>query len=265
MPDAARFAGRVALVTGGASGLGFATARRLRDEGARVAILDLPAARPADAASQLGPSVLGIEADVTDAAQVSRAVERIEAALGPIDALVTSAGVSRVGSVLDTEPAAFAKVVDVNLTGSFVTVQAVARRMAPRRRGRIVLLGSITGTRVWNDRAAYAASKGGVIALAKACAVDLAPYGIAVNSVTPGPVATPQTAGLHGPTIRRAVEAAVPMGRYGEPGEIAAAIAWLLSDDAGFVTGHDLVVDGALTAAAIRYDRTRAEREPPAE
>src|SRR6188474_2044907 len=103
MSDATRFAGRVALVTGGASGLGFATARRLRDEGARVAIVDLPAARPADAATQLGPSVLGIYADVTDAAQVAHAVDRVEVALGPIDALVTSAGVSCVGSVLDTE------------------------------------------------------------------------------------------------------------------------------------------------------------------
>ena len=265
MSDAARFSGRVALVTGGASGLGFATARRLRDEGARVGIVDLPSARPADAATQLGHAVLGIDADVTDTAQVAHAVDRIEVALGPIDALVTSAGVSHVGSVLDTEPDAFAAVIAVNLTGTFVTVQAVARRMMTRRRGRIVLLGSITGTRVWNDRAAYAASKGGVIALAKACAVDLAPWGIGVNSVSPGPVATPQTAGLHGPTIRRAVESAVPMGRYGEPDEIAAAIVWLLSGDAGFVTGHDLVVDGALTAAAIRYDRTRAEREPPVE
>ena len=261
MSDAARFAGRVALVTGGASGLGFATARRLRDEGARVAIVDLPAARPADAAAQLGSSVLGVEADVTDAAQVTSAVERVEAAVGAIDALVTSAGVSRVGNVLDTEPGAFAQVIDVNLTGSFLAVQAVARRMAPRRRGRIVLLGSISGSRAWNDRVAYVASKGGVIALARACAVDLAPYGIAVNSVSPGPVATPQTAGLHGPTIRRAVESAVPMGRYGEPDEIAAAIAWLLSDDARFVTGHDLVVDGALTAASIRYDRARADPE----
>ncbi len=261
MPDAARFAGRVALVTGGASGLGLATARRLGDEGARVAIVDLPAARPADAASHLGSSALGLEADVTDAAQVDAAVARVEVALGPIDALVTSAGISRVGSVLDTTPEDFERVLAVNLTGTFVVVQAVARRMVARRRGRIVLLGSITGSRVWNDRAAYAASKGGVIALAKACAVDLAPYGIAVNSVSPGPVATPQTADLHGPTIRRAVESAVPMARYGEPDEIAAAIAWLLCDDSRFVSGHDLVVDGALTAAAIRYDRVRADRE----
>jgi 3-oxoacyl-[acyl-carrier protein] reductase len=260
MPDA-RFAGRVALVTGGASGLGFATARRLREEGARVAIVDLAAARPADAASQLGPSILGVDADVTDAGAIERAVGRVEAAVGAIDALVTSAGVSRVGNVLDTEPEDFAKVIAVNLTGTFLAVQAVARRMATRKRGRIVLLGSISGSRAWNDRAAYVASKGGVIALARACAVDLAPFGIAVNSVSPGPVATPQTAGLHGPTIRRAVEAAVPMGRYGEPDEIAAAIAWLLSDDARFVTGHDLVVDGALTAASIRYDRARADRE----
>lgn len=261
MSDAPRFAGRIALVTGGASGLGLATARRLHDEGARVAIVDLPAARPVDAASQLGPRVLGVEADVTDAAQVAAAVERVEVAIGAIDALVTSAGVSRVGNVLDTGPEAFAQVIDVNLTGTFLAVQAVARRMAPRGRGRIVLIGSISGSRAWNDRVAYVASKGGVIALARSCAVDLAAHGIAVNSVSPGPVATPQTAGLHGPTIRRAVESTVPMGRYAEPEEIAAAIAWLLSEDARFVSGHDLVVDGALTAASVRYDRARADGE----
>ena len=123
------------------------------------------------------------------------------------------------------------------------------------------MLASITGTRVWTARAAYAASKGGVIAFMKACAVDLAAHGITVNSVSPGPIATPQTAELHGPTIRRAVEAAVPLGRYGDAEEAAAAIAFLLSDDARFVSGHDLVVDGALTAAAIRYDRARADAE----
>ncbi|CAG1005270.1 dihydroanticapsin dehydrogenase [Burkholderiales bacterium] len=261
MSDAARFAGRVAIVTGGASGLGLATARRLHGEGARVAILDLPAARPSDAAARIARTALGLEADVTDAHQVGVAVERATSMLGPVDALVTSAGVSRVGNVLDTTPDEFARVLAVNLTGTFVVVQAVAQRMVARRRGRIVLLGSISGTRIWNDRAAYAASKGGVVALAKSCAVDLAPHGIAVNSVSPGPIATPQTAALHGPTIRGAVEAAVPMARYGTPDEVAAAVVWLLSDDARFVTGHDLVVDGGLTAAAIRYDRGRADGE----
>jgi NAD(P)-dependent dehydrogenase (short-subunit alcohol dehydrogenase family) len=261
MSEGGRFGGRVALVTGGASGLGFATASRLHAEGARVVLVDLDATAATVAAARLGPDAIGIAADVTDPAAIETAVADAEKRAGPIDALVTSAGMSRQGDVLDTTPSDFARVVAVNLTGTFLAVQAVAKRMVARKRGRIVMLGSISGSRVWNARTAYVASKGGVIALAKSCAVDLAPHGITVNSVSPGPIATPQTAALHGRTIRAAVESAVPMARYGTPEEVADTIAFLLSDDARFVTGHDLVVDGGLTSAAIRYDRAGADAE----
>ena len=264
MSEAApRFDGRVVLITGGASGLGLAAAHRLAGEGAHVVLLDLPGPRLAEAVASLALPARGaaVPVDVTDAAALDAAVAHVAATHGRIDGLVTSAGVSRVGSVLDTTPAEWAQVLAVNLTGTFNATRAAARHMAERRAGRIVMLASITGTRVWTARAAYAASKGGVIAFMKACAVDLAAHGITVNSVSPGPIATPQTADLHGPTIRHAVEAAVPFGRYGDADEVAAAIVFLLSDDARFVSGHDLVVDGALTAAAIRYDRARADAE----
>ena len=121
-------------------------------------------------------------------------MDQVVAMHGRIDGLVTSAGISRVGSVLDTAPADWAQVLAVNLTGTFNATRAAVRHMAARRAGRVVMLASISGTHVWTARAAYAASKGGVIAFMKSCAVDLAAHGITVNSVSPGPIATPQTA-----------------------------------------------------------------------
>jgi NAD(P)-dependent dehydrogenase (short-subunit alcohol dehydrogenase family) len=255
-----RFAGKTAFITGGASGLGLASARRLLDEGATVALADLHAdalRRATEAVGAPAGRVSQHVVDVTDAAAVEAAVAAAWQQHGAIDVLVNSAGVSHQGSVLDTPIEAWHRVLDINLTGTYLVTQAVARRMVPRRQGRIVMLASISGQQVWSGRAAYCASKGAVLALAKSCAIDLAPYGISVNSVSPGPVETAQTATLHGPVIRQAIVQATPMARYGQADEIAAAIAFLASDDARFVTGHDLVVDGGLTSAAILYDLTQ--------
>lgn len=252
-----RLAGRVALITGGASGLGLATARRLLRDGARVALADVSPDALRQAQDALDPQqerVRTYAADVRDAAAVDAMVERAHADFGAIDILVNSAGISYQGSILDTPPEAWERVLAINLTGSYLATQAVARRMVARRYGRIVFLASISGSQVWSGRAAYCASKGGVLALAKSCAIDLAPHGITVNSVSPGPIETPQTATLHNQVIRDAIVQATPMARYGQPDEIADAIAFLASDDARFVTGHDLVVDGGLTSAAILYD-----------
>ena len=192
--------------------------------------------------------------DVTDPAAVQRVTAQVHADYGHIDILVTSAGISYQGTVLDNPLEAWNRVIGINLTGSYLCAQAAARFMAERRKGHIVMLASITGQQVWSGRVAYAASKGGVLALAKSCAIDLAPYGITVNSVSPGPIRTPQTASLHNQVIQDAIRNATPMARYGEPDEVADAIAFLASDDSRFVTGHDLVVDGGLTSAAILYD-----------
>ena len=255
-PQSQRMADKVAFITGGASGLGLATARRLLADGALVALADvneeqLQAARSAlDAGERVRTYVL----DVRNAALIEQAVGQAWADFGHIDALVNSAGVSHQGSILDNPASAWERVIAINLTGSYLCTQAVARRMAERQSGRIVFLASISGQQVWSGRVAYCASKGGVLALAKSCAIDLAPFGITVNSVSPGPIETPQTATLHNQVIRDAIRAATPMARYGQPDEVADAIAFLVSDDARFVTGHDLVVDGGLTSAAILYD-----------
>lgn len=251
-----RMAGKVAFITGGASGLGLATARRLLSEGAQVALADVneeqlqAARRELDAGERVRSYVL----DVRNAELVEQVAGQAWADFGHIDALVNSAGVSYQGSILDNPASAWERVIGINLTGSYLCTQAVAKRMAERKSGRIVFLASISGQQVWSGRVAYCSSKGGVLALAKSCAIDLAPFGITVNSVSPGPIETPQTATLHNQVIRDAIRAATPMARYGRPEEVADAIAFLLSDDARFVTGHDLVVDGGLTSAAILYD-----------
>jgi 3-oxoacyl-[acyl-carrier protein] reductase len=243
-------------VTGGASGIGRATAKRLLAEGAAVVIADIAGDRVEDALRALvesGP-VSGLVMDVTDCAQVESGTREAADRMGGLDILVTSAGVSHPGTAWETTLEDWARVLAINLTGSFLSVRAAAPIMMGQGFGRVVMLGSISGSHVWSQRAAYSASKGGVLALAKSCAVDLAAHGITVNSVSPGPIATSQTESLHSPEIREKVRERSPMRRYGTPEEVADVIAFLCSEDARFVTGHDLRVDGGLTAAAILLD-----------
>ena len=249
--------GRRALVTGGASGIGKATVRRLAHDGASVVIADLGQDRVDEAVRELaavGP-VYGLLMDVTDLAQVERGTGAAADRMDGLDILVTCAGVTHQGTAWETSLADWERVLHINLTGTFLCVRAAAPLLIPRGWGRIVMIASITGSHVWSERAAYAASKGGVIALAKSCAADLARHGVTVNSVSPGPIATPQTADLHSADVRERVRSRTPMGRYGTPEEVADVIAFLCSEDARFVTGHDLRVDGGLTAAAILLDR----------
>jgi NAD(P)-dependent dehydrogenase (short-subunit alcohol dehydrogenase family) len=244
---------RGALVTGGASGIGKATAKRLAADGLRVVIADVGADRVADAVLEVAAvgQATGLLMDVTDWAEVERGTREAAESLGGLDILVTSAGISHPGTAWETSLPDWDRVLRVNLTGTFLCVRAAAPLLMSRGWGRVVMLASISGSQAWSDRAAYVASKGGVLGLAKACAVDLAPYGVTVNSVSPGPIATPQTETLHSPDIRARVEDRTPMGRYGTPEEVADVIAFLCSDAARFVTGHDLRVYGGLTSAAI--------------
>src|SRR5262245_16414441 len=253
---------RHALVTGGASGIGKATARRLLGDGASVTIADLGQDRIDAAVDELrsAGTVFGSLLDVTDASAVERETRGAADRMGGLDILVTCAGVTHPGTAWETSLEDWERVLRINLTGTFLCAKAAAPVLIERGWGRIVMIASITGSQVWSERAAYAASKGGVLALARSCAADLAPHGVTVNSVSPGPIATPQTAALHTEDVRTRVIARTPMGRYGTPEEGADVVALLCSETARFVTGHDLRVDGGLTATAILLGRSAPSR-----
>lgn len=201
-----------------------------------------------------GARAAALALDVTDRASVSAAVQATVEALGGLDILVTSAGVSRPAPFLDMAEAAFDDVVAVNLKGTFLCAQAAGRVMAASGRGSIVMIASNCAQRATSRRANYNASKGGVISLMQSAACELAPNGVRVNAISPGPVDSPMSRRNHTPALRQAILRATPMARYGEAAEIAAAAVWLASDEAGYVTGHELTVDGGCAAGLYLYE-----------
>lgn len=238
---------KVALVTGGLSGIGEATARRFAAEGARVIAADVAAA-PGDLG---GGQIAPLRLDVADEDSVAACIGAIEARHGRLDLLVNCAGIGHDVPFLDTTATLFDRIVAVNLRGSFLVGQAAARLMARAGSGSIVLIASIAGMRGSTGRAAYGASKGGVVVLSQVMAVDLAEHGIRVNCIAPGPVDTPLVARMHDEAIRAAWTRATPMARYATPEEIAGAALFLCSDDSSFVTGHVLAVDGGFLGAGL--------------
>ena len=235
----------VSLVTGAGSGIGAATARRLGDRGDRVVCVDIDGDRAAEVADGI-EHALAFTADITDEAQcdamVSMAVDRF----GGMDAVVTCAGIETMGDSLEFDPAAFRRIVDVNLTGSFLTAQRAARVMkAQGEGGWIVLIGSINSQAALPGAAAYIASKGGVLMLGRALALDLAPHGIRVNVIGPGVIDTPMTSDSLADSARREMlMERTPLGRPGNPEEIAEVAAFLTSDASSFMTGAFVPVDG---------------------
>jgi NAD(P)-dependent dehydrogenase (short-subunit alcohol dehydrogenase family) len=243
-----RFAGRCALVTGGSSGIGKAAVQRLAAEGARVVINGRDAAKLVQAVNELAPfgEVHGVAADVSREAEVARLVAEALAKLGSIDILVHSAGVDGEGAAaLDLTTAGWERLLAANLTAPFLVTRAVGRVMATAGGGSMVLVASLNGIVAEPGFADYNASKGGVVLLAQTLALDLVRHHIRVNTVCPGYILTPMTAAYAAdPAIGGAIRAAIPMQRFGAPEEVAGAIAFLCSDDASYITGHQLIVDG---------------------
>jgi len=243
-----RLDGKVAVITGGASGIGLATARLFLDRGAAVAVVD----RDAAAVASLPEGMLGIAADVANEAAVADAHDRIRQAYGAVTVLMTSAGISTGQSVQDTALADWDQVMRVNLTGTYLWIRAVLPSMKPG--SAIVTVASqlaITGGR---GNAAYIASKGAVISLTRSVAVEVAPRGIRANVLAPGAIDTPLLARSFArrpdpAAARAASEARHAMGRLGQASEVAQAALYLASDAAGFTTGVVLPVDGGWTAA----------------
>jgi NAD(P)-dependent dehydrogenase (short-subunit alcohol dehydrogenase family) len=240
----ARFAGKRALVTGAGSGIGAAVARGLHAEGADVRLADVSAASVEALAGRLGDRARAVTLDVRDE-------EQVRGATGDLDVLVNVAGIGSTTSAPDTPLEVWEDVFAVNARGSFLCCKHAIPGMAERGRGSIVNAASVAGLVGLRNRAAYCASKGAVIALTRALAVDHVADGIRVNAVCPGTVDTPWVRRLveeAGESLE-ALRARQPLGRLGTPEEIAEAVLYLASDAAAFVTGSVFVIDGGLTAA----------------
>ncbi|MCP5265948.1 MAG: SDR family oxidoreductase [Burkholderiaceae bacterium] len=247
---------RVALVTGGAKGIGAEACRRLAAAGFGVVVadLDLPEAESTAAAIvAAGGRAQAIPLDVGDPAGVQSAFAELDAREGRCDVLVNCAGIAKVFPFVDFPLENFVDTMRVNVTGTFLCSQHAARLMIRHRWGRIVNIASVAGMRaVGTGRTAYGTSKGAVIALTRQMAVELAEHGVTVNAICPGPVDTPMTRVLHTEKFRQEYRKAIPMDRYGTTGEMAAAVMYLVSDDAGYLTGVELPVDGGFLASGAR-------------
>ena len=234
----------IAVVTGGGSGIGWATCARLRRDGFKLAVLDLNG----DMAAQAAGEGLGLAVDVSDPEEVADAFATVEERLGPVDLLVNNAGIT--GSAMatrlhETPLSDWDRVMAVNVRALYLCSRQALGSMVPRRGGHIITVASVAAIKPFPGRAAYSVSKGAALMLAKSIAVDYAADGIRSNAVCPGMTETPMTAWrLDQPEMRAAIEALIPMGRVAQPDAIADAISLLASDRLSYMTGHGMVVDG---------------------
>ncbi len=241
---------RRVIVTGGTSGIGAATSRRFIREGARVVAIAIGGEEIARAPSDVPGLAAAFRADVSDAAQVAAAFDHAENALGGLDVLIDNAGISIRHAFLDITLEEWQRVLAVNLTGMFLCAQQAARRMVASGGGVILMTASTNGTVAHPNYADYNASKAGVILLAKTMALELAPR-IRVNCVSPGYVMTPMQAAEYTPPMLQATDAKIPLQRHATPDEIAGVFAWLASDEAAYLTGAVITVDGGETAGGL--------------
>ena len=253
-----RLTDRVAFITGATGAIGSALARIFAENGADLALTDADSTRAAALLHELRPlgrNVTFTRMDVTSREQVTAAVQEAEEAFGHIDILVNNAGISIYGPIDTITDTDWHRVIDVNLTGTFLCTQIVVEGMKARRYGRIVNIGSLAG-KVGGaltpygqmGSPSYAASKGGVMAMTKNLAKNFGPYGITINALAPGPIWTPMIESVN-PDLLKFLTGLVPLGRLGQPEDVAHAAAFLASDEASWISGHWLDVDGGMLTA----------------
>lgn len=252
-----RLADKVAIITGSGRGIGREIALRFAAEGARVVVADVNPESAGVVAAEIrasGQSAHAFQVDITEPAQVDALIEDALGHLERLDILVNNAGVGMNEPFLTTTLEEWERQLRVNLTGTFLCGQAAARAMVRQGAGTIINIGSISGQRGGQGRAAYGASKAGVLLLTRVMAVELAPHGVTVNAIAPGPVVTEMSNGTHTEATRKSYRDRIPLRRYGREQEIAAAALFLASEEASFVTGHTLNVDGGFHAAGLLFD-----------
>jgi NAD(P)-dependent dehydrogenase (short-subunit alcohol dehydrogenase family) len=248
-----RLEGKVAAITGGAQGIGRATALLFAKEGAAIAAGDIDGERAMAVAEEiraLGRRAFAMPIDVGESVQARAFIERVVAEFSRLDVMVANAGIAWSEPFLDHAEEHWHRVLRVNLHGVFYTCQAAARQMANHGGGRIITITSINGFRGVENLVGYNVAKAGVVALTKTMAVELAQHNVAVNAIAPAQIDTRLTRGLSEVDTRKRL-ARIPMGRYGQPDEIARAALFLASEEASFITGHTLAVDGGYLAGGL--------------
>jgi 2-hydroxycyclohexanecarboxyl-CoA dehydrogenase len=243
--------GSVALVTGAARGIGAAIAHRLADAGATVVVADLDGDAAASTAGTLAGKAIGVAIDVSSSASVDRALARVRADVGPPDILVNNAGIDVIKPFVDSTEDEWDRIIAVNLKGPINCTRAVLDAMIERKSGRIVNIASDAGRVGSSGEAVYSATKGGVIAFTKTLAREAARHGITVNCVCPGPTETALLGQVaeYSQKLYDGLSRAIPLGRTAQPDDIAPAVAFLVSPEAGYITGQTLSVSGGLTMA----------------
>lgn len=261
---AGRFAGKTVIVTGSGGGIGAAAARRLAQEGASVVLADLEEAAARAVCAEItsaGGKAAACGVDIRDAARVEALFEFVRREFGPAHVLINNAGIGSQKHFLETPLETLHSMLQTNVVGTFLCAQLAARDMVALGGGAIVNFSSHSGLLGSSGRAAYAAAKGGIIAMTRVMAVDLAQHKIRVNAVAPGPIDVERNRHLHTDERRTNWHRAVPLARYGQPEEVAAAALFLASDDASYITGQTISVDGGFTAAGLRVQDLRMKGE----